>query len=135
MKLWRLIASGCIMVGVLGLSVGTSVGAPTNSKTTYEITGDCGGDGTIHLRVSGGGGAMAFEVGENGRAYELRTIEGRVYKGDVDPEPSVGLLYAFERNYGLRIGFSRTLWCTARRVETEGGVVITNFFDVVLAAK
>lgn len=78
---------------------------------------------------------MAFEVGENGRAYELRTIEGRVYKGDVDPEPSVGLLYAFERNYGLRNGFSRTLWCTARRVETEGGVVITNFFDVVLAAK
>lgn len=135
MKLWRPIASACIVVGALGLSVGTSVAAPTNSKTSYEITGYCGGDGTISLLVSGGGGALAFEVGENGRAYQLLAIEGRVYPGSWATEPSARPLYAFEFNYGKRNGFSRTLSCTARREETEKGTLITNFLDVLLVAK
>ncbi len=136
MKLRRLLMGTCVVLGGLAMAVGTSGAAPTNSKTSEEVTAHCGEDGDIGLLINGGGGAPAFDVTvSNGRTYEALSLEGRSYLGSVDPEPGTEPVFSFVQDYGKRNGFPRTLTCTARDESTWGGVLYTTFYDVELAAK
>lgn len=124
---------------LLTMTVLPAQAAPENGHWAVEISIDCDGLGQVPVLLQfDPSGAALFDVAQgNGRQYVQTYYDVRIYSGVHQVEPASDPVFAAEKEYGNRYGFSEFLDCSGSPVLTFPGVAgyFTAFFEVGLATK
>jgi hypothetical protein len=124
-----------LSAALLALSGAVANAAPSNAKNAMVVEADCGNAGPVNILVNGGGTGFDVTV-QNGRVYELVSLQGRGYEGSLTTEPPPPPAFVFQHDYGNRNGFSGdTFNCTASFQQDFNGTTFTTFLNFVATTK
>jgi len=124
-----------LLLAGAGLAAGSASAAPANSNGARVLTLDCpGGDIQVLINFDSSASSVFDPGGSGGRAYLLQSLDVRAYAGDLAVEPSTVPDFAFQKQWGNRLGYSQTMECQGRTTDNFGET-FTFFFDVAITSK